>query len=345
MRYKRWIVTLFVFIFIILMIVAGVNYYIDPQWAFNHSNRFNNVQTEYNTRVQKMNIVYFQDISKYDGILLGSSRTTYINQYDFKGMNIFNMSAENMFPREYSSYIDVFQKVKKKKLKYIIIGVDFFGSRVPEKRVYHKLAYFYYNQKREPFYRYKKLISFNLFKYSIRNIVNNYRVPNEYYDRKNIRYHLKLDRDRVIKNFNFTYNLEMEQFKKIYRYNNNYLKIMHELKDRYKDSKFIIFTTPATSKLLLGALKDAKRFNDYSRWLHELVRVFGKVYHFNDINSITSNLDNYFDDEHFYPQIGTLIVSKILNKDAKTPKDFGIILTKKNIDRYLKDLYNRYIKE
>ena len=337
MNHKQWIGFILFISFIIFSTVGLFNYYIDPLWTFSHSNKYNNVQTDFNVRIQKMNRLYFNDSSKYDGILLGSSRTTYINQYDFKGMNIFNMAAANMFPREYDGYIDVLQKLKGGKLKYIILGIDFFGTRVPEKEVYHKKAYHYLSESKSFFYRYKHLFSNNLLRYSLRDVMNNYRKPIEYYDRNNVRYHLKVTGKELSKHVEITFNGNMNKFRNIYKYNSNYRKILENLKDKYKDSKFIIFTTPATSKLLYATLTDAKKFNEYSRWLHDLVNVFGKVYHFYDFNTITNNLNYYVDDEHFYPYVGTMIVSKLINKKLiESPKNFGIVLTKDNVDDYLK---------
>ena len=41
------------------------------------------------------------------------------------------------------------------------------------------------------------------------------------------------------------------------------------------------------------------RWEDYKRWLHDAVDVFGEVHHFMYLNSVTKNLDNYMDGHHF----------------------------------------------
>jgi hypothetical protein len=54
------------------------------------------------------------------------------------------------------------------------------------------------------------------------------------------------------------------------------------------------------------------------------------------INSVTRDLQNYPDDDHFYPQIATLLANKISGKEnKKIPKDFGMILNKDTVSRYL----------
>ena len=79
--------------------------------------------------------------------------------------------------------------------------------------------------------------------------------------------------------------------------------------------------------------------SEYERWLKELIEVFGEVHHFMTINSITSNLENYPDDDHAYPHIVKLIANKISNQNNENiPKDFGVLVTKENIDEHLENL-------
>lgn len=57
------------------------------------------------------------------------------------------------------------------------------------------------------------------------------------------------------------------------------------------------------------------------------------------INSITKNLNNYPDADHAYPNIVSLIAQKISETNSEDiPKDFGILLTKSNIDNFLENL-------
>ncbi len=78
---------------------------------------------------------------------------------------------------------------------------------------------------------------------------------------------------------------------------------------------------------------------DYEKWLRVLVEEFGEVYDFMGINTITSNQSNYPDLHHFYPFIGTLIANRISKKENKNiPKDFGVLVTKENIDKHLVNL-------
>ena len=130
MSYKIWVKILVSLLFTCFTFMSIFNYTIDPLWNYNHSNKFNNVQKAFNERQQKSNYIYTHGLEDYEGILLGSSRTTFINQNEFNNMKIYNYASNSMFPYEYKGYIDFAKEVKRKDFKYIIIGLDFFSSNL-----------------------------------------------------------------------------------------------------------------------------------------------------------------------------------------------------------------------
>jgi hypothetical protein len=70
-----------------------------------------------------------------------------------------------------------------------------------------------------------------------------------------------------------------------------------------------------------------------------LVDVFGEVYDFMGINTITNNPSNYADLHHFYPEFGTLIADRVTGvKNSKLPDDFGIRINKENLEAHLKQI-------
>jgi hypothetical protein len=99
-----------------------------------------------------------------------------------------------------------------------------------------------------------------------------------------------------------------------------------------------VFTTPVSS-VLFQMLIEKGRYPDYCRWLKDLVNVFGNVYHFMDINSITREPANFQDENHLNSQVAGTMFDLIINgpKD-RSPSDFGIILNNENIQDYLDDL-------
>ena len=336
MNNKKWLKTLLITSTIIISFVGIINYMIDPLWCFNHKNILNNKKVAFNEREQKTNYIYFNDKLKFDTILLGSSRTVNINQNDFINMNVYNYAVSAMVPYEYKEYIN-FTKQINPNLKNIIVGIDFFlgTNKLPSAKINYPRKYI--NNTTSFAYKYKMLFSKNLFNHSIKNIKLNLIENRKPYFNNNIKYWPRKSEKERIKSYNKwlkknLYNLS----DKNYTYNNNYLKLLQDLKNENKNINFIIFTSPITANLLVSFIKDLDRMDDYQRWLKETISVFGNIHHFMDINTITKNVQNYTDDNHYYPNIGKLIANKISGKpNSDIPDDFGIILNKDNLNEYM----------
>lgn len=329
--------------FFVAILIGGVNYIVDPLWMFDHSNKFNQKQDGFDERQQKTNYIYFKSKGYFDGILLGSSRATFVNQNDFENMNIFNYSSSSMQPFEYKGYIDFAKKVKEKDLKYIIIGSDFYGTNIPKDIKFENPEFYIRNTLN---FAYKSIFSIDAISKSIKNIKFSFFGTSMYYDRENIKYQDKVTENE--RNMRYSINIKrhtLDLSYPKYEYNNEYINILKTIKNENSNSKFIIYTSAVTSDLLVSIIKNGKRWEDYKRWLHELVEVFGEVHHFMTINTITKNLENYPDDDHAYPSVLKLLANKLANVENRNiPEDFGVLVTKENIDEHLENL-RKQIKE
>lgn len=343
MSIKKWIKTWFSLLAVI-PIIALVNYYIDPFWTFSHSHKFNQIQKPFNERQQKTNDIYFNGFEKYDGILVGSSRATYINQNHFGDMNIYNYAFNSSRPIEFKGYIDFAKELNGKELKYIVIGADFFGTKKPSV-VKSQGAEIYVNNVKSFAYRYKTILSSTTFIESIKNIFSSIKGESRvYYTRENLKYKRDItDKKRFSRYKKNIKNRTYGFSDKKYKYDDNYIKTMQKIKDTNLNTKFSIYTSPIHANLLLSQLKNnPSRVDDYKRWLRELVEVFGEVHHFMDINSVTTKLSNYPDAEHFYENVGKFLANKISHQNSgNIPDDFGIILDSSNIESYLVKFENK----
>ena len=339
MKAKRWINLFLLFSFLTILFIGSINYIIDPLWTFKHSNKFNNTQDGFDERQQKSNFIFNNGLKDFNGILLGSSRSTFINQNSFRNMKIYNYALNAMKPNEYKDYINFAKKSKDKDFEYIIIGLDFFGTNLLTEAKIEKPQY-YINTAQSSFYKYKMLLSLSTLKKSFKNIKNSLFGEKLFYDRNNIKYQSVVSESERIKRFSMNMISQPSNFNGAkYIYNNEYINILKELKNENPNTKFIIFTSAITSDLLVSILKDEKRINEYERWLKETLEVFTEINHFMTINSITTNLNNYPDADHAYPNIVSLIAKKLSEKNSDDiPKDFGILLTKENIDNYIEGL-------
>ncbi|MEZ4693103.1 MAG: hypothetical protein R2837_03680 [Aliarcobacter sp.] len=338
MSNKKFLKIVFGFSSLIIIFIVGINYIVDPLWLFNHSNKLNQKQGSYDERQLKTNHLYYRLKNNFDGILLGSSRATYVNQNDFKDMKIFNYSSGAMQPYEYKYYIDFAKKIKGEDLKYIIIGSDFFGTKTIDEKFRINPNEYINNTIHTN--RYKFLLSMDTFNKSISNIRYSFKGRDLYYDREAVKYHKKIPVSEMFQKHILSAKANTKSFNELdYTYDDEYIEILKRIKNDNLDTKFIIYTSPVTSDLLVSIIKNAKRWEEYKRWLFELIEVFGEVNHFMTINTITRNLENYYDDNHAYPSVLKLLANKLSGIDNKDiPNDFGIILTKNNINEYLENL-------
>lgn len=339
-KFLKIVLSIFVIVnFFSMANISITNYLADPLWLFSNQNKFNEKQDGFDERQQRTNYIYFKSEGKFDGILLGSSRATFVNQNDFVNMNIFNYSSNSMHAFEYKEYIDFAKKVKGEDLKYIIIGSDFYNTAIPKDVKFNK-PNFYINNTTSSFYKYKMLFSYDLYLRSQEQIKKSTNNKSMYYDRNNVKYQHKVSEEERKKRYDITLKKHVQYFSyPNYELNNDYANILKIIKKENPNTKFIIYTSAVTADLLASIIKNANRWEDYKKWLYELIEVFGEVHHFMDINSITKNLENYPDDDHAYPFVLKLLANKISNFENKEiPEDFGIVLTKDNIEKYLKNL-------
>jgi hypothetical protein len=336
---KKWLLLTLTVFGTTLFLIGIFNFFMDSFWCFEHSHRYNSVQKGTNERQQKANYLYFTT-KKYDTLLLGSSRTTYMNRHAFKNMDVYNFAARGMRPQEYITYIDFAINNCHQPIKTIILGTDFFG--------YLSYGLFMFNNApgivkttQTTYYRWKLLFSFD----ATNNSIKNFR---DYYHQRNID---RYDRDNVKSSFphptDFTGfderiqsdTLGYAQAEYSSKPNPNFSTILKEIKTKYQTKKFFIYTTPVSRPLFLQLIKTG-HYHDYENWLRDLVNIYSEVHHFMYINSVATNYRKYFADcNHAYSDTYTLIAHDIsATDDPSIPKDFGMLLTKENIEEKLLEL-------
>ncbi|MFK2826359.1 hypothetical protein QYG89_11910 [Bacillus sp. B190/17] len=342
---KLFIVIFFLPVIVILSGMAAFNFYIDPYWTYDLNHRYNDHQLAVDEREQKTNRIYFQDFS-YDTIILGSSRTTYVNQNAFKGMKAFNYAVNNMSIREYDTFLQFAEENNQQKVKRAIIGIDFFKSSIQESEQAVSLKN-YEAKVQQPFYRARNLISLDIFRYSLKNFQmskNNEVSELRVYNRYNVAHAKQTDAaERLANTEEKIERFRDEFYGKNYQYNPRYKEYLTIFKKRHPDVEFIIFTTPISTKLFQTMIEEGQ-LDDYERWLRDVTDVFGGVYNFMYPNEVTLDLDNYFDGHHFYPHVGDKIAKRILQGPTVKNSPFGVYVTSETIDEHLEDV-EQLVKE
>lgn len=332
---KRWIITVTATIGAFFTLLGLFNYLIDPLWCFSHSIGWNNAQLSIDDRQQKTNFITFRKF-RYNALILGSSRTTYINQRDFVGMKAFNYSVPSMKPTEYNDFIAYAKEKNGRDFDRIIIGMDFFGTNANIQDSFER-AEKYIDTANSFLYRFKILMSIDVLKRSIDNIKQVYRRTGPTYDRKNRRTPKvptpAEQRAAILEQISRYRN---EVYGSRYSYRSDLKKVLQDVKRENFDATFTVFTTPVTKPLFCLVVEE-RRLDDYERWMRDLVEVFGTVHNFMYLNSVTKNYEMYFlDAMHPYPKTGTLIAHKLIGyPDEDIPQDFGVLVNKSNLDNHL----------
>lgn len=314
--YKKWLKYSSLLIVLLLSVVVLFNYFLDPLWCFNNF-YFTKYKNSYDERALKTNYLVYSK-AKYDGILLGSSRSTLINtDKKFNDYKIFNYSCASLQVREYKGLIDNAKKINNNKLPIVILGADFFTylnepklQNNPEK---------YYDDTKNFINRFEILLSYDTFKKAKKNLTIKEPIFLERVYDKNYNVFTSVNNEESnINNINNSVpKFEKEFYAKDTPINNFSLK-MRELKEQYPDTKFVIFTTPITKELLSKILENKKLYELYENWIRELIGVFGEVNHFMFLNDISLNSSkNFYDGHHVYPFVGDIIYQSLIeNKES-----------------------------
>ena len=319
--------------------VAGVNALVDPLWFFPHAHALNRVQVGFDERAQKTNRLRAHP-GRFDAVLLGSSRSTYLDQDDFAPWRLFNHAVNAMWPQEYRPYLDHFTEVNGRAPALVVLGVDFFGShdgvvgkwQPPET---------YLRRAGDPGYVLGSLLSFQLLRRSLVTAARSagFLAPVgqlDHYDRRNVR-HFRQAMDETLRASEVLKDLEVFRTRVYlgYDYNERLPELWRGLRDAYPNTRVLVFTTPVAAPMVALLVKEG-RLGDYGRWLGDLTAAFGGVWDFMGLNSVTTDLSRYRDAQHFDPGIGRLIADRLLGRPVPAPHgDFGRPVARETLAAHL----------
>ena len=350
-NYKKWNIAILCASLVIPLIVMGINYFMDPFWCFPVSHKYNRYQEIINERIQKTNFLTYRDAT-YQGILIGTSRSTCINQHSFKGISVFNYSCNGMSLQEYAEYLKYAKKRCGGTVKYIFLGLDFHHTMVGTENQPMMTTFgneesrkpgLLISQTNSPLHRIKTLLSVDSLKYSLRNYENSRKMPKYFYTRDNVKIHTGYpprELDGIMKLYLDFYNKRWPK----YRYNNSYMTLLKRIKEENSDATIVVYTTPDCDPLMKVFMK-CGLLDDYFRWLSEIVSVFGGCYNFMYPNRVTRDYYKYFHDtNHTNPNVGDMIADVIYNDKQHEGHDFGIYIDRNNFEiqkRRLEELFRK----
>ena len=327
---KKFIKNILVIVGILLFFISTINFIVDPLYYWKITKKIDFKRRDFDERVQKTNYLANID-NNYNAVLLGNSRSTYIDTKKFNlGVNIYNYSVNAMSVYEYEQVILNFIELTGKEPEKILIGIDPFDFKGDNT---NRLKYIL-EETKDNTLKYKNLFSSDVFLFSIKSIIKTIKTKFDYYDRKQRYYDNNLTKGNNLENriSNKKY-ISIKKDKNLYKVDKNLFKEYERLKNKFSNSEFIIYCLPFHKDLIQNWKKD-KLFNEKNKYfLENITSIFEKVYYFNYINNYNSSYSNYYDKYHFYPYLGNILASKISDLYNNKKSDFGYILNKEDIER------------
>jgi hypothetical protein len=356
MSEKKWI-KIWLIIILIIPTVALFNYIIDPYGINNfikikRVNIYKKSNTPYTIRF-KSNIIRNH---KFDTLMLGTSRIggmnpDIVNKYT-KG-DSFNFEIPgSIIEQQYKMFL---YTLKYNHIKHLIYGIDFFSFNA-NLTIKNDFQEFYELEEEiesgkeiknyDLYFNIKTLRdSFMLFLTNLRGqkiYENKFLLKNgmrEYVQYKDEIRRGVFDIDKKIKHsMNSYFDKERGTYRR-YRFSYKYLDYFRKIVDYCKDNNITVhvYIPPIYSKHF-DALYIADYFDEFELFKKEIAQITNYT-DFTGHNIITDNKNNFWDSSHIRKKFTQMIMAKIFNdKRIEVPKNFGLFVTKNNLNHHLKKL-------
>ena len=341
--YKKWAICFLSIFITITALVMSVNYAVDPMWCFGHKTPFAEWRQFISERQQKANLLRFRDFD-IDTLIMGSSRVMSFDTAQW-GENGFNFGVSGCMSFELPTLIKLFFDTKGYYPKHIVLGIDFFavGATNSDGSEENRSIPVLLSLNTSPLAsKLGFLANIELCRKSINLIIKNLEKDIQYADVKYAAEYMDAhafyppieERERkkaAIRDILFSVkkNYSFFKFDEHYKYS---LACLAALRETTKITPFI---TPEGTPSLRLIAETPWRFRDYERMLRETVEVFGGVWNFMYVNSVTSDQTLWRESSHYLPQVNEWIKDRITG-EGTPPDDFGVYVTKDNIDEHIK---------
>ena len=333
--YYSYIKKLFICTFIFIVLILSFNYIIDPYGYNSRDNKFvknlsmTNKPQVVNARLNSIGYYY----------LIGTSRMARVNPKTIEsltGKRTHNIKINGSTLRENK----LLANAVKSRGKHFIYGFDAFSLNI-SRNTHQEIKNRYLTYKKE-------LNKGNFFTYYFNNDITVRSFQHIAKKLKGTSFNSKyMQENNVIS----TYSLEnaakhaglkniqkKKNFSNFKRYSDKDIIGLAKLGD--KNDIFIIFPQHSYYYMLFAKYQNIEK--QYFEAIKLLVKnTNAKVWSFYGYNYITNNKNNFDKNGwHFKPKISKLIFQKILKNTQNNIKDdFGVLLTKDNVDAYLKTLH------
>lgn len=314
-----------------------INMHYDPYGIYRTD--FREQKIEPNQRFIKIRYL-LNNPGKYDSFMFGSSRVGNIPSESIPDGKYYNMTISQGIPSEHLYNLKLLLD-NNVKVKTVMLGLEDFSYKLEPRSENGELITELYSE--SAIENLKYYIKYT-FKMPDRNVLEPYIHPKDeefpvFYDIYNSGRPIHTEIDEYI-NTHKDEHIKDKKFKTPSVHNTNFmdqtLKDIQEFVDLCNKNsiKCIVFINP-TYKTTYTA-NNPVQFMEFKKRLAGIT----DFYDFSGINSVTGDPFNYYETSHFRVFIGEKMLARMFDNYNKVPvpEDFGVLVTKKNIEQHLKML-------
>ena len=315
--------------------VMAFNYYIDPFWYFTHANEHNDKQLGFNERLQKSHWLDARAPLQADGIIIGTSRVTYMNSNNFE-QNIFNYGLSSLHISEFVPYLQYAEQKNGRPFDviYLELHARSYDTAYPAEftNAEQLLA-----QVNTPFQAITHLFSNDTLQRAQENYALSATTDDapvfRLYDRANQVTANPPKNDLV----EFTRIFKVKQQRRADAggfddfYDPHYKAYLQQIKDAFPHAKIVPFNDAMLMAKFEVMLENDDVRAAYMRNVEEILDVFGVLYSFHKPSAISLDVDMHFDMYHFQVEAGDLLVKSLEQHESN---DYMEVVTKENVSHY-----------
>lgn len=341
MKYKQWIKKWFLILSLIVLLPL-TNYIIDPYQIMQSKV----LPYEYQISERYLKIEFLKkNHSKFDSYMFGSSRigTTkpeIIEKY-LSGSKFYNFTVSSADLYDHIKHLEYFIQ-KDWTVKNIYLQIDInnmasyedtrpsYGQKLHPEVIGDTLIYYY---TKYLFSVYPSSIIGKIKKNFEKRNQLEYSISKGFWEKPEKEMEIKGNCNNYIKqeksfNMNYTRNEKSTLINKPI----DSIKKFKDLCTKY-GINLILFTTPHNHNMM-----DTFNLDNYYNFLRKIAEI-SDFYNFSGYNSITNNDCNYYEWSHYRPIISEIVAARIFgDKKITVPNDFGIYITKFNVENYIRIL-------
>jgi hypothetical protein len=314
----------------VIMAVASINAFVDPLWTLPYTSGRESLRyCVRDERQNKINRVIHGGINA-DAVLIGSSRSAFVDAAFFGNNRVLNMSANGLTPIEYPEFVRIFREHHGTPA-VIYVGFDFFSyaaSQLDEGQVdgirLRETASASF------FYALEKLLDPSVLLYSLDTLdcpVDPHAAVYLYDGAR------RVERSGDGEGHRLFVSQQVDEIAKIFdpgkfKPDPAFEAHLARLSAAAAGSRLVVYVPPVSSRLLKAEMARG-HLDDYLAWMHGLVKQFGSVVHFNGVNHFTTDAGNYFDSHHVYADL-TAPIAEALEVNHQADDGFGLLITEES---------------